>query len=290
MHHGKAAPGSKEDVTFAARLVVEQVIPESTMRSVLAKQKELIGRGHPLTVAEICRRKQWISASEQRWLEDPESPPRDLLPGVDLAELLGEGGMSRVFAAVDHETGRSMAVKILHPRLSRDKNSLADFRREAEMLISLEHENIVRGYYLNEHDGLNYLAMERVEGATVQAHLDRKGRFPEDAALYIILQTARALAHLHERGVVHRDIKPANVLIDGENTVKLCDLGLAIGDGGGESEITAGTADYIAPEQAQGKSGLDSRSDIYALGVTLFQLLVGKLPFTGSTTRETLAA
>lgn len=289
MNEGLPNPGSKEDMLLAARLVVEGVLPESTVRAVLAKQKELSERGHPLSAAEICLRKSFVTLTELRWLQNCDRPPANLLPGLTLEPLLGQGGMSRVYPATDQEAGVRVAVKVLHPRLRRDSVSLEDFRREARLLCGLEHENIVRGYRLQSHDGVEFLVMELVNGRSIQEHLDKAGRFDEDAALYIILQTARALTKLHEIGMVHRDVKPGNILIDMQNTVKLCDLGLAVGSGGSASEVTAGTADYIAPEQAQGADGIDVRSDIYALGVTLYQLVVGKLPFSGQTNQETMA-
>src|SRR5262249_44000564 len=122
---GLPAPGSKEDMMLAARLVVENVIPEATMRAVLAKQNELKERGHALSTAEICRRKGWITESEARLLANPERPPRDLLPGLDVGQFLGQGGMSRVFQATDISSGASVAVKILHPNLRRDAQMLA---------------------------------------------------------------------------------------------------------------------------------------------------------------------
>jgi len=282
-------PKSAEDVQLAARLAVDGILPESTVRAVLAKQAELETRGRRLSVAEICHRKGWITISEIRWLGSMENPAEDLLPGLSLKSFLGQGGMSKVYGGTDTNTGRNVAVKVLLPALRRKEESLEEFRAESELLVSLEHENIVKGYYLFEHDGLVYLVMEVVEGRSVQGHLDAGGRFEEDAALYLILQTARALTHLHERGFVHRDVKPGNILIDDANTVKLCDLGLAIEAGSGAADVTAGTAQYIAPEQARAEEGLDVRSDIYALGVTLYQLVIGKLPFEGETNHETMA-
>ena len=274
---------------LAARLVIDGILPESTIRAVLAKSKELVERGRPLSVGEICCKKKWTTPTEIFWLAHLDEPPADLLPGLRLQDgMLGQGGMSKVYGGVD-AMGRDVAVKVLLAALRRDDKPLTEFRAEGELLVSLDHENIVKGYSISEHDGLVYLVMERVLGRSVLEVLDDHGRFGEDAALYIILQTARALTHLHERGFVHRDIKPANVLIDDKNVVKLCDLGLAIQAGEGESETTAGTAHYIAPEQARAEGGLDVRSDIYALGVTLYQLVVGKLPFEGETNHETMA-
>lgn len=272
---------------LAARLVIEGLVPEGTMRAVLAKQRELAERGRPLGVGEICARKQWVTASEVRWLGNPDQPPGDLLPGLRLGPLIGQGGMSRVYMAQGDQG--PLAVKILHPRLRRSGGDLEEFRREAHLLVSLRHENIVCGRALREHDGLVYLEMELVEGKSIQQLLDDGFTFPEDAALYIVLQVARALSHLHRRGLVHRDIKPANILIDRENRVKLCDLGLAVVEGAGAGEVTAGTAQYISPEQALADSGVDVRSDIYSLGVSLYQLVVGKLPFDGGSSQETIS-
>ncbi len=203
---------------LAARLVVDGVLPESTVRAVLAKQKDLKERGKDLSVGDICHRKKWITASEVRWLANPEKPPADLLPGLVIECMLGQGGMSKVFGARDAQ-GQDVAAKVLLPSLRRKEGSLAEFREEGELLCSLGHENIVKGHAVCEHDGLVYLVMERVQGRSIQEHLDINGRFQEEAALYIILQTARALTHLHERGLVHRDIKPGNILIDRENVV-----------------------------------------------------------------------
>lgn len=283
-------PGSPADMRLAARLVVESVISEPTMRAVLAKAQELKERGSPLAATEICRRKGWVSASEIRWLQDPDHPPADLIPGFVVDQLIGQGGMSRVYRAKDLEGGRTVALKILLPALRRRRESVEEFEAEGRHLINLEHPNIVKGYAIGQHDGLIFVSMECVQGRSVQEYLDRAQRFSEDNALYIILQTARALGYLHEKGLIHRDVKPANILLDLENTVKICDLGFTVASGAPESEITAGTIQYIAPEQARGEGGLDVRSDIYSLGVSLFQLVVGKLPFGESGDREVLAA
>ena len=279
---------SKEDAVFAARMVVDGLLDQETGRAVAEKVAELQGRGRHLSSRDICIRKGWITETEGRWLEDVAVPPEDLLPGLRLGRLIGQGGMSRVYAAKDLATGAPVAVKMLLPRLRREAGARKRFEAEAELLLSLSHENIVEGYYLHEHDGTVYLAMELVEGKSVQEHLEASGPFQEDAALYIVLQTARALSALHDRGLVHRDVKPGNILIDGANTVKLCDMGLTVAEGTGGGERTAGTVQYLSPEQAGGEERLDVRADIYALGVTLYQLAVGHLPFDGESDEEAL--
>lgn len=283
-------PGSSGDHRFAATLVVEGVLPEATVRAVLAKQQELLERERPLSVTAIVTRKGWVTATEAALLAQLDHPPADLLPGFRVGERVGYGGMSRVYRAVREGDPRPRALKILHPRLARDAGSRAQFEAEGRLLASLEHENLVSGYGVFEHDGLVVMEMDFVEGRSLLEILDDDGRFEEEAALWIVLQTARALTALHARGVVHRDIKPANILLDGDERVMLCDLGLAVGEDAEALEgMTAGTAEYVSPEQAVGEGGLDVRSDIYALGVTLYHLVVGKLPFEGDTSDEVMA-
>jgi serine/threonine-protein kinase len=283
-------PGSPADVRFAARLVVDGVVPQDRVRAALAKQQELTTRGKPLSIAEMVVRLHWITAAEAALLADPERPPTDLLPGLRLEGKLGEGGMSRVYRATDLESRMPVAVKILLPRLRRDETARARFCAEAELSCRLEHENLVRGYYRHEHDGLDYLVMELVDGGTALERLDGAGVLGEDEALGVVLKTARALDYLASQGVVHRDVKPGNVLLGSDGAVKICDLGLAA-----ESSTTAepagstcGTVQYLAPEQAAGEGALDARADIYALGVTLFQLVLGKLPFDGAADEEAM--
>jgi serine/threonine protein kinase len=284
-------PGSPADVRFAARLVVDGVVPQDKVRAVLAKQKELVERGKPLTTAEMVVRLRWLTSSEAAWLVDPDAPPAGLLPGLVLHNLIGQGGMSRVYRGTDAHTKTPVAVKILLPRLRRDDAARARFRAEAELLCRLEHEYLVKGFYFNEHDGLDYLVMELVDGKTALERLDAGGVLGEDEALQVVLKAAKALDYLAGEGFVHRDVKPGNLLLGAGGVVKVCDLGLAL-DSAAEtapaSDTTCGTVQYLAPEQAAGEGRLDARADVYALGVTLFQLVLGKLPFDGGCDEESL--
>lgn len=260
------------------------------MGQVLEAQTRLIEKGKPMTIAQMCVKKGWLTRSEARLLLRDDAPPSDLVAGYEVGELLGAGGMSWVYRARRSSDGRELALKVLKPNLARNERARARFEREGHLLTRFEHENIVKGYDVVEHDGLVALAMELVPGREVLELLDESGAFREDAALYVILQTARALTHMYEHGVVHRDIKPGNILITRDNTVKLCDLGLASdGDEGAVDDgTTVGTVEYISPEQALGGDGVDVRSDIYALGVTLYHLVVGEIPFQGSDDVDTM--
>ena len=283
-------PQDEDDVRFAARLVLEGFCDQELIQAVLSKQRELLQRDKPLTIAQICVKKGWLSRSEAQFMLRENEPPPVLVPGYRIEGLLGHGGMSRVFRAHDEAAGRDVALKILKPNLARNPRALARFRREAELLTRFDHPNIVKGYDFVEHDGLFAFAMELIPGRELLELLDEGGSFQEDAALYVILQTARALTEMYRHAVVHRDVKPGNILVTRDNTVKLCDLGLATGaEGDEETEgLTVGTVEYISPEQALGEAVVDVRSDIYALGVTLYHLVVGEIPFQGEDDQETM--
>ncbi|HGY92889.1 MAG TPA: serine/threonine protein kinase [Planctomycetes bacterium] len=283
-------PKDPSDMQFAARLVMDGLIERSLMERILQSQSELIEQGRPMTVAQMCVAKKWITKSEARLLMRPEQPFPTLVPGYEIHSLLGVGGMSWVFGALPTGESEEVAMKILKPHLARNQVALRRFRKEARLLIALHHPNIVKGFDLIEHDGLVAFTMEKVPGRMILEYIDEGGPFQEDAALYVIVQIAKALSHLYENGVVHRDIKPGNILLTPDNTVKLCDLGLAADRNDTvDGEFTVGTVEYISPEQAMGEDDVDVRSDIYALGVTLYHMVVGEIPFQGSDDKETMA-
>lgn len=197
---------------------------------------------------------------------------------------IARGGMGSVLRGVDGRNGRRVAVKILNAGAT--PVSRQRFGREAAAITSLSHPNIVKGLEVGWDGDVEYFAMEHVDGETLGERLTRKGRLPEREALEITLQLAQALECARKSQIVHRDVKPDNILITPEGVAKLCDLGLArpifqestITEEG----ITLGTPDYISPEQARGIADLDSRSDIYSLGITIYHTLVGEPPFEGT--------
>jgi Tol biopolymer transport system component len=220
---------------------------------------------------------------------------------------LGEGGMGQVFRATDTKLKRQVAIKILPPSLAADHERLARFQREAELLASLNHPHIAGIYGLEESDGLSALVMELVDGEDLSQRIAR-GAIPIDEALPIARQIAEALEAAHEQGIIHRDLKPANVKVRADGTVKVLDFGLAkamdptvlsSSDAMDSPTITSpamtlrgvilGTAAYMAPEQAKGKS-VDKRADIWAFGVVLYEMLTGRRLFDAEDTTETLAA
>ena len=223
----------------------------------------------------------------------------------EIVAPLGAGGMGEVYRARDSRLSREVAIKVLPEGLIRDTERLSRFRREAQVLASLNHPHIASIYGLEEQDGREALILELVEGETLAERI-AQGPLPVDESLEIARQIARALEAAHERGIVHRDLKPANVKLDPRGQVKVLDFGLAkaLSVDGSSPDITSsptmtaastqagviiGTAAYMSPEQARGKS-VDKRSDIWAFGTVLYEMLTGRKAFEGETVSDTLAA
>jgi serine/threonine-protein kinase len=219
-----------------------------------------------------------------------------------LSRLLGSGGMGFVYLAEQIGLGREVAIKMLYAERTRDRQSLRRFRREAVALAGIDHRGVVRVLEYGDGGGTTpYIVMEKVEGLPLDDVLSASGRLPPRHAVHVAAELARALAAAHEQGVVHRDLKPANVQLDVERGTlrpRILDFGLALlaegnekGGTGGErltrQGVIFGTPEYMSPEQIKGK-GADSRSDLYALGVVLYELLAGTPPFVGVTNAAVL--
>jgi len=195
---------------------------------------------------------------------------------------VGTGGMADVYCAHDEHLGRDVALKMLHRRFSQDQDFVERFRREASAAAGLQHPNVVGVFDRGEFDGTYYIAMEFLRGRTLKELIAQEAPLDQMRALDITVQILRAAGFGHRRGVIHRDFKPQNVIIDDEDRVKVTDFGIARA---GASEITEtgsimGTAQYLSPEQAQGTAA-EEPSDLYSIGVMLFELLTGQLPFDG---------
>jgi len=200
-----------------------------------------------------------------------------------ILSLLGRGGMGEVYRADDLRLGQPVALKFLPENIGHDAVRLAQFHNEVRTARQVSHPNICRVYDIGEVDGHLFLSMEYVDGEDLATSLRRIGRFPEDKAIDIARQLCAGLAAAHERGVLHRDLKPANVMLDRAGKVRLMDFGLATV--GPASDVRAGTPAYMAPEQLLGRE-VTQRSDIYALGLVLYELFTGRRAFTASTIAE----
>jgi serine/threonine-protein kinase len=200
-----------------------------------------------------------------------------------IEEEIARGGMGVIYRGLDLKLNRQVAIKVIHAHLSGDDSFAQRFLREARAMARLAHENIIRVYAVDEQDGIHYIVMEFFAGPNLRELLRSQIRLPVRQTLRIALQLAHALAYAHAQGIIHRDIKPANIMVDGSGKTKLVDFGIAAALD--ESSLTAtgqviGTPEYMAPEQARGEA-LDGRSDLYALGIVLYEMLVGHTPFHG---------
>ncbi len=202
----------------------------------------------------------------------------------ELEELVGTGGMSSVYRAHDRMLERKVALKILHYHLGGDDEYVERFRREARAVAQLAHPNIVTVIDRGEDDGRQFIVFEYVDGQTLKEVVDAEGALPIDEVLRLGTGIASGLAFAHEHGIVHRDVKPQNVLMNGDGRAKVTDFGIArsldVERGVTETGTVLGTSNYIAPEQASGQP-VDDRSDVYSLGVVLYELLTGEVPFPG---------
>ncbi|MFL5893777.1 MAG: Stk1 family PASTA domain-containing Ser/Thr kinase [Thermoleophilaceae bacterium] len=199
-----------------------------------------------------------------------------------ITERLGTGGMADVYCAHDEHLGRDVALKMLHKRFAQDQEFVERFRREASAAAGLQHPNVVGVFDRGQYDGTYYIAMEFLRGRTLKQLIAQEAPLDQERALDLTTQILRAAGFAHRRGVIHRDFKPQNVIVDDEDRVKVTDFGIARA---GASEITEtgsimGTAQYLSPEQAQGTAAMET-SDLYSIGVMLYEMLAGALPFTG---------
>ena len=215
---------------------------------------------------------------------EPVETPRIYSDRYELTHLIARGGMAQVYRALDRQLERPVALKVLFPELSVDRTFVERFRREAQAAANLSHPNIVPVFDWGEDDGSYFIVMEYIDGRPLSAVLRDPQRIPPREIATIGAGVAAALAFAHRHGVVHRDVKPGNVIITPDGDVKVTDFGIARAMNTEESltqtGAVMGTAAYFSPEQAEGK-GVDSRSDIYSLGVVLYEMSVGRPPFTG---------
>jgi eukaryotic-like serine/threonine-protein kinase len=220
----------------------------------------------------------------------PAGPPE--VPGFDILSRIGEGGMGTVYLATHRVLQRQVAIKVLKPQLAEDPLFVERFLREARLAASIAHPNVVTVSDAGRADELLYIVLEYVAGGDLGKVLKKRKRLPEQDALRTIEACALGLGAIHKAGLVHRDIKPDNILFDLDEVPKIADLGIARSIGGDDrmtgTGTTLGTPQYMSPEQARGLADIDARADIYSLGATLYVLLTGKAPFTGSTPYETV--
>lgn len=203
----------------------------------------------------------------------------------EIIEQIGTGGMSDVYKAKCHKLNRFVAIKVMKSEFSEDKTFVSKFRAEAQSVAGFTHPNIVNVYDVGDENGIYYIVMELVEGITLKKYIEKRGRIPFKEAVSIAIQVANGLDAAHKHNIVHRDIKPQNIIISKEGKVKVTDFGIAkvASSSTINSSSTMGSVHYISPEQARGGYS-DARSDLYSLGITIFEMITGTVPFDGDST------
>ena len=209
----------------------------------------------------------------------------DQLDHYRIDKLVARSGMASIFRGVDLRTGRPVAIKIPHPEMESDPVFFDRFRREEEIGRTLDHPGVMK-VFADEDRSQLYMVMEWVDGRLLREILNERGKLPAERAVRLALRICEVLEYIHKHGIVHRDLKPDNIMVDDEDRVKLIDFGIAAKTGSrrltfAKLSQVMGTAEYISPEQVKGKRG-DARSDLYALGIMLYEMLTGKTPFSGA--------
>ncbi|MDP9053167.1 MAG: serine/threonine protein kinase [Acidobacteriota bacterium] len=209
----------------------------------------------------------------------------DMLDHYRIENLVARSGMASIFRATDTQNDRIVAIKIPHPEMEADPQLFDRFKREQEIGEKLDHPGVMKVFKDPRHSRI-YMAMEWVDGELLRQLISRQRKFPAERASRIMARICEALDYIHSHGVVHRDMKPENIMIDPEDRIKLIDFGIAANEGSRRLTFAnlsnvMGTPDYISPEQVRGKRG-DGRSDIYAAGIMLYEMLTGQVPFTGN--------
>ena len=201
----------------------------------------------------------------------------------EILEKIGTGGMSFVYKAMDHTLNRNVAIKVLKPEFADNQNFLAKFKIEAQSAAGLTHPNIVNIYDVGAQDNYNYIVMEYIEGITLKTYIEKKGRLAFKEAVSIAIQVAKGIEDAHRHQVVHRDIKPQNIMISTDGKVKVTDFGIARAASSDtvRSDVM-GSVHYISPEQAR-NGFVDGKSDIYSLGIVMYEMVTGRVPFDADT-------
>ncbi len=278
------------DMEFLALLVHRVQLTKAQAEFLVARMKRDGSDLDALLVSDLG----WTAERVER-LRRTRAGEIPEIPGYEILGTLGHGGTADVFRAREKKTGKTLALKVLKREAARQGATLSSFVREANLLKELEHPGLVKGYGPAKfapqgEPEMFFSRLECIEGHTLLELLDQGQVFQEEVALKLILAVAEVLSYLASKNLVHRDVKPGNVMLDHNGRVKLIDLGFAADQGAKTNKegTAAGTAAYLSPEEARGGAQADIRSDVYSLGVTLFHVVVGRLPFVSSNDSDVL--
>ncbi len=285
-------PDGLEDSQICRLVVERQLVTPEEVRVAVDQRRRLATTGHDRPISEILVDLGFLTRTQLQRIhgtnEDSGGRPAQQLPGYQILNKCGAGAMAVVYRAKQLSLDRTVAIKVLPKRLSRNAEFVERFYREGRAAAQLNHPNIVQAIDVGEANGFHYFVMEFVEGCTVYDELAEGKVYSEHEAIEIIRQMAEALLHAHERGFIHRDVKPKNIMLTKERIAKLADMGLAREATDHQAALAEagrayGTPYYIAPEQIRGEVDIDLRADLYSLGATFYHMVTGRVPFEGPT-------
>jgi serine/threonine protein kinase len=285
------ADGS-DDSQICRVLVERQLVTSEELRTAADQRRQLAVGGNERPLTELLVDLGFLTRTQLQRLQgandDSGGRPAQQLPGYQILNKCGAGAMAVVYRAKQLSLNRTVAIKVLPKRMSRNAEFVERFYREGRAAAQLNHANIVQAIDVGEANGYHYFVMEFVEGCTVYDELAQAKVYTEEEAVDIVTQIARALLHAHERGFIHRDVKPKNIMLTRERVAKLADMGLAreatdVQAAMAEAGRAYGTPYYIAPEQIRGEVDIDQRADLYSLGATFYHMVTGRVPFEGPT-------
>lgn len=282
-----SAPNDGPRVSFGQAAVSLKIVTPEQISECVNLQRAMAQKGQRVPLlGQILLKRGYLKKPDVERIKSHQQMHQmaDKISGYRLTERLGQGAMGTVYKAMQVRMERWVAIKILQPELAANAKIKQRFLHEARSSARLNHPNVITGIDAGEESGLCYFAMEYVEGKTLAQLVRERGAFDERQALEITLQLGKALEHAEKHNIVHRDVKPDNAMLTRERVAKLLDLGLAKVRADGDSStqgMAVGTPNYISPEQAMGKTDIDTRADIYSLGVTLFYILTARVPFEG---------
>jgi serine/threonine-protein kinase len=280
--------------TLFGRMAVDQgLCTDEELRRAVQEYKER-RKTDPLMLQDLMIQLGYLTASQAERLKTAVKESKvaaTQIPGYKILGKLGAGAMAVVYKGKQLSLNRSVAIKVLPRRFTENPEYVQRFYKEGQAAGKLNHPNIVQAIDVGEAGGYHYFVMEYVEGKTIADDISNGHIFGEQEAIAIIIQVCHALQHAHAHGLVHRDVKPKNIMINTQGVVKLADMGLArettdIEAAQSEEGKAYGTPYYIAPEQIRGKIDIDGRADIYGLGATFYNMVTGRVPFTGEDSAE----
>ena len=281
-----------EDSQICRLAIERQFATEQEVRSAAEHQRGLTTTGNVRPLTEILVDLGFLTRTQLERLQgasdDSGGRPAQQIPGYQLIKKVGAGAMAVVYKGRQLSLNRTVAIKVLPKRLSRNREFVERFYKEGRAAAQLNHNNIVQAIDVGEAGGYHYFVMEYVEGCTVYDELAQAKIYDEAEAIDILTQVARSLLHAHERGIIHRDVKPKNIMLTKDRVAKLADMGLAretsdVDAAMAEAGRAYGTPYYISPEQIRGEVDIDHRADLYSLGATFYHMVTGRVPFEGPT-------